>query len=217
MLDPPHCLQTLFWRLCSQMLEPPHCLHPLLSRVCSQMLEPPHCLTRFFGGCARRCLSRRIACTCFLCGCARRCLSRRIACTRFFGGCADTLRVFSSQLRRLPCYRPLLLHAAAFGPRCLPRLRTLSLLHSLLLAFALEATLLVLCLFLSLVFKLLDPRPTSLSAQPLSCSLAPSTARVAKPTFLNHFLVSTPDPALKLSQARSILATPVAPSPRSAA
>jgi hypothetical protein len=40
---------------------------------------------------------------------------------------------------------------------------TLSLLHSLLFAFALEGTLLVLGLFLSLVFKLLAPRPTSLS------------------------------------------------------
>jgi hypothetical protein len=72
-------------------------------------------------------------------------------------------------------------------------------LHSLLFAFALEATLLVLGLFLSLVFKLLAPRPTSLSAQPLSCSLAPSIARVAKPTFLAHSLVSAPDAALKLS------------------
>jgi hypothetical protein len=76
---------------------------------------------------------------------------------------------------------------------------TLPLLHILLFAFALEAPLLVLGLFLSLVFKLLAPRPTSLSAQPLSCSLAPSIAHVAKPTFLTHFLVSTPDPALKLS------------------
>jgi hypothetical protein len=47
----------------------------------------------------------------------------------------------------------------------------------------------VLGLFLSLVFKLLAPRPTSLSAQPLSCSLAPNIARVAKQTFLTHFLV----------------------------
>jgi hypothetical protein len=63
----------------------------------------------------------------------------------------------------------------------------------------LEATLLVLGLFHSLVFKLLAPCPTSLSAQPLSCSLAPSIARVARPAFLTHFLVSTPDPALELS------------------
>ena len=64
----------------------------------------------------------------------------------------------------------------------------------------LKATLLVLGLFLcSLVFKLLAPRPTSLSAQPLSCTLAPSITRVARPTFLTHFLVSMPDPALKLS------------------
>jgi hypothetical protein len=83
---------------------------------------------------------------------------------------------------------------------------TLSLLHSLLFAFALEATLLVLGLFLSLVFKLLAPRPTSLSAQPLSCCLARhSIERVARPTFLTHFLVSTPDPALKLSRARTSL------------
>ncbi len=81
---------------------------------------------------------------------------------------------------------------------------TLSLLHSLLFAFALEAGLLVLGLFLSLVLKLLAPRPTSLSAQPLlSCTLAPSIARVAKPTFLTHLLVSMPDPALKLSEART--------------
>jgi hypothetical protein len=76
---------------------------------------------------------------------------------------------------------------------------TLSLLHSLLFAFALEVAQLVLGLLFSLVFELLAPRPTSLSAQPLSCSLAPSIARVAKPTFLTHFLVSTPDPALKLT------------------
>jgi hypothetical protein len=76
---------------------------------------------------------------------------------------------------------------------------TLSLLHSLLLAFAFEAALLVLGLFLSLVVKLLAPRPTSLSAQPLPCCLAPSIARLAKPTFLTHFLVSTTDAALKLS------------------
>jgi hypothetical protein len=76
---------------------------------------------------------------------------------------------------------------------------TLSLLHSLLFAFALEATLLVLGLFVALVFKLLAPRPTSLSAQPLSFCLAPSIARVATPTFLTHFLVSMP--ALKLSEA----------------
>ena len=76
---------------------------------------------------------------------------------------------------------------------------TLSRLHSLLFAFALEATLLVLGLFLSLAFKLLAPRPTSLSTQPRSCALAPSIARVAKPTFRTHFLVSMPDPALKLS------------------
>jgi hypothetical protein len=76
---------------------------------------------------------------------------------------------------------------------------TLSRLHSLLFAFAFEASLLVLGLVLPLVFKLLAPRPTSLSAQPLSCSLAPSIARVARPTFLAHFLVSMPDAALKLS------------------
>ena len=76
---------------------------------------------------------------------------------------------------------------------------TLPLLHSLFFAFAFEATLLVPGLFLSLVFKLLAPRPTSLSAQPLSCSLAPSIACLAKPTFLTHFLVSMPDAALKLS------------------
>ncbi len=82
---------------------------------------------------------------------------------------------------------------------------TLSRLHSLLFAFALEATLLVLGLFLSLVFKLLAPRPTSLSAQRLSCCLAPSIACVAKPTFLIHFFVAMPDPALKLSEARTSL------------
>jgi hypothetical protein len=76
---------------------------------------------------------------------------------------------------------------------------TLPLLHSVLFALAFEATLLVLGLFLSLVFKLLAPRPTSLSAQPLSCSLAPSIARVAEPTFLAHSLVYMPDAALKLS------------------
>jgi hypothetical protein len=80
---------------------------------------------------------------------------------------------------------------------------TLSLLYSLLFAFALQATLLVFGLFLSLVFKLLAP--TSLSAQHLYCSLAPSIARVAKPTSLTNFLVSMPDPALKLSGARTSL------------
>jgi hypothetical protein len=82
---------------------------------------------------------------------------------------------------------------------------TLSLLHSLLFAFAWDATLLVLGLFLALFFKLLAPRPTSLSAQPLSFSLALSIARVAKRTFLTHFLVSMPDPALKLREARTSL------------
>jgi hypothetical protein len=82
---------------------------------------------------------------------------------------------------------------------------TLSLLHSVLFAFAVEAALRVLGLLLSLVFKLLAPRPTSLSAQPLSCSLAPSIALVAKPTLPTHFLVSMPDPALKLSEARTSL------------
>jgi hypothetical protein len=82
---------------------------------------------------------------------------------------------------------------------------TLSLPHSLLFAFALESTVLVLGLFVSLVLKLLAPRPASLSAQPLSCSLAPSIARVAKPTFLTHFVVSMPDAALKLSEARTSL------------
>jgi hypothetical protein len=79
---------------------------------------------------------------------------------------------------------------------------TLSLLHSLLFAFAWEAALLVLSFFLFLV---LAPRPTSLSAQLLSCCLAPSIARVAIPTFLTHFLVSMPDPDLKLSEARTSL------------
>jgi hypothetical protein len=32
-------LQSLLWRLCSQMLDPPHCLQPLLWRLCSQMLD----------------------------------------------------------------------------------------------------------------------------------------------------------------------------------
>jgi hypothetical protein len=80
---------------------------------------------------------------------------------------------------------------------------TLSLLHSLLFAFAKEATLRVLGLFVSLVFKLLAPRPASLSTQPLSCSLAPSIARVARPTFLTHFVVSMLDLALKLTEART--------------
>ena len=78
---------------------------------------------------------------------------------------------------------------------------TLSLLHSLLLAFALEATLLVLGLFISLVFKLLVPRLTSLSVHHLSktCSLTPSITHDAKTTFLTHFLVSMSYPVLKLS------------------
>jgi hypothetical protein len=76
---------------------------------------------------------------------------------------------------------------------------TLSRLHNLLFAFAFEAVLLMLGLFLSLDFKLLAPRRTSLTAQPLSCALAPSIARVTKAAFLTHFLVSTPNPALKLS------------------
>ena len=82
---------------------------------------------------------------------------------------------------------------------------TLSLLHSFHFAFALEATLLVLGLFVSLVFKLLAPLPTSCSAQPQYCSFAPSIARVAKPTFLTHFLVYMPDLALMLSEARTSL------------
>ncbi len=88
---------------------------------------------------------------------------------------------------------------------------TLPLLHNLLFAFALEATLwLVLGLFPSLVFKLLAPRRASLSAQSLSClscSLAPSIACVAKPTVLTHLLVSVPAPqaALKLREVRTSL------------
>jgi hypothetical protein len=104
---------------------------------------------------------------------------------------------FSSQLLRLSCYRPLLLHVADLGSRCLPRMRDASLLHSLLFAFALVATLLVLSLSLSLAFKLLVSRPTSLSVQTLSCSLAPSIARVAKPTFLTT--ISFPHPTLPSS------------------
>ena len=77
---------------------------------------------------------------------------------------------------------------------------TLSLLHSLLFAFASEVTLLVLGLFLSLVFKLLASRPTSLTAQPLTCCLARhSIARLANAAFLTHFLVYIPDAALKLA------------------
>jgi hypothetical protein len=77
---------------------------------------------------------------------------------------------------------------------------TLSLLHSLLFAFASEATQHVLGLFPSLVFKLLSSRPTCLTAQPLSCCLARhSIARLAKAAFLTDFLVVMPDPALKLS------------------
>ncbi len=110
---------------------------------------------------------------------------------RRFAACATTAHSF---------FMLLLLGLVAFLGQ-----GTLPLLHSLLFAFALEATLLVLGLFLSLAFKLLTPLPTSLSAQPLSCSLAPSIARVAKPTFLTHFLVSMPDPALKLSDARTSL------------
>ncbi len=81
----------------------------------------------------------------------------------------------------------------------------LSLLHGLFVAFALEGTLLVLGLFLFLGFKLLAPRPTSLSEQPLSSSLVPSIARVAKPTLLTHFLIAMPDPVLKLSETRTSL------------
>ncbi len=84
---------------------------------------------------------------------------------------------------------------------------TLPLLHSLLFAFALEATLrLVLGLFLSLIFKLLAPRPFSLTTQPLSCCLARhNIARLAETAFLTHFLVYIPDAALKLREARTSL------------
>jgi hypothetical protein len=79
--------------------------------------------TRFFGGCARRCLVHCISCTVSRFGDARTCLIPRIANIGFFGGCAGTLRACSSPLRRLRYYRPLRLHAAALGPRCLPRMR----------------------------------------------------------------------------------------------
>ncbi len=83
---------------------------------------------------------------------------------------------------------------------------TLPLLHSLLFAGPLDATLwLGLGHFPSLLFKILAPRRASLSVQPLSSSLDPSIARVAKPTFLTHFLGSMPGPALKLSGARTSL------------
>jgi hypothetical protein len=58
------------------------------------------------------------SCTVSRFGDARTCLIPRFANIAFFGGCAGTLSAVSSQLRRLPYYRPLL-HAAAFGPRCL--------------------------------------------------------------------------------------------------
>ncbi len=83
---------------------------------------------------------------------------------------------------------------------------TLSLLHSPLFAFAVKATLLELGLFLSLVFMLLASRPTSLTAQPLSCCIARhSIARLAKAAFLAHFLVYIPYAALKPSGARTSL------------
>jgi hypothetical protein len=88
---------------------------------------------------------------------------------------------------------------------------TLSLLHSLLFAFALEATLLVLGLFLSLLLKRLVSRTTSLTAQPLSCCLARSIAGVANPTFLTHPLDLSHDSrhlALLLRQIASFAIPP---------
>jgi hypothetical protein len=38
MLDPPHSLQLLLLRSCSQMLDPPHFLQLLLLMLCSQMI-----------------------------------------------------------------------------------------------------------------------------------------------------------------------------------
>jgi hypothetical protein len=103
-LAAPPCsssLQLLRIRLCSQMLDPPHCLQPLLWRLCS-----PHCLLALALASlavvladarpatslalasdavvlAVRCSLSRIACTASLCGCACRCLICRIACTCF--------------------------------------------------------------------------------------------------------------------------------------
>jgi hypothetical protein len=74
------------------------------------MLEPPHCLHPLLCGCARRCLVHCIACTVSRVSDARTCLIPRIANIGFFGRCVGTLCAFSSQLRRLPYYRPLLLH-----------------------------------------------------------------------------------------------------------
>ena len=76
---------------------------------------------------------------------------------------------------------------------------TLSLLHILLFTLDFDDTLLVLGLFLSLLFKILVSRPTSLTVQPMSSCLAPSIAHVVNPTFLTHLLVSMTDPDLKLS------------------
>jgi hypothetical protein len=141
MLDPPHCLQLLLWRLCSQMLDPPHSFQCTVSfggcaRRCSTRRIPYTCFLcgcarrcssrrivciRFFCGCARRCSSRRIPCTRFFGGCARRCSTRRIACTCFFRGCAGTSRAPSSQCLLLPPSRPLPPHAAPSLPCRLPR------------------------------------------------------------------------------------------------
>ena len=71
----------------------------------------------FLCGCVRRCLTHYIACTASRFGDANTCLTPRIA---YIDGCVGTFRAISSQIHRLPYDRPLL-HATAFGPRCLPR------------------------------------------------------------------------------------------------
>ncbi len=140
--------------------------------------NPSSCV---FRGCACRCSPRRNPCTCFLSGRARRCQSRRMPFSCFFGGCAGTLRVISSQLRRSHCYCPLLLQAAAYGPRASRGRGTLSLLHSLRFASALDATFLVHGHFLFLAFQASRLPPHPLTAKPLP--------RLAKAGCRTHLLV----------------------------
>ncbi len=117
-----------------------------------------------------------------------------------------TLRAFSLHLHRLSNYRPLLLDATAFGPRRLPRTwGAFSSPQPLCLCLraypACDWPLSFFC------FQASRPPPHLLPAPVLFPRPQHRTRRrlVGKPTFLTHFLVSTPNPALKLSSVRTSL------------
>jgi hypothetical protein len=113
-----------------------------------------------------------------------------------------------------------LLHSASSSPRpalslptlCLPcrarslGQRTLSLLlHSLSFSLVLNPFLLVFGHFLPLVFELLASRPTSLTARPLFCRLAPPSIACLLPAVLPFVATPCPPPSFSLPLQRASL------------